>query len=319
MDLDGIKRRRTAYRSPRLSVAVRTVDVPPAIPVRQPRPLAFDAVVINDVTITKKVTATSSEITEVIHRQVVPLPASAEEREPVSQPEVPQQPVRAKAKRRLKPRFMYAAAAVVVAVGALLAYQAFMANTAVEIQVKKLQAANASGDSSSSTSLPSDEKPADPNYKQNYKVAPLLPRLLTIQKIGVSARVLQVGVDKDNRMDVPKTAYDVAWYNGSSRPGENGAMVIDGHVQGVGGGAVFSKLHTLVAGDTLTVDRGDGKQYVYKVVSTETIPVDQVDMGKLLVSADTAVPGLNLITCAGTYDQQSDQFDSRTIVYTLQQ
>lgn len=317
MDLDGIKRQRSPYRSPRLSVAIRTVDTKPVIPVRRLAPLALDSFVVKDITIVSKTNPVTNESVQMIHEEVISPEVSAEEREPVSVPE----PAKAKAKpkRPRMSRFMYAAAVVVVAVGGLLAYQAFMVNTAVEIQVKKLQSADAAGDSNSSSSLPSDEKPSDPNYKQNYKVAPQLPRLLTIQKIGVSARILQVGVDKDNRMEVPKTAYDVAWYNGSSRPGENGAMVIDGHVQGVGGGAVFTNLKKLVAGDTITVERGDGKQLTYKVVKTETIPVDKVDTGSLLVSADTAKPGLNLITCGGNYDQKNDQFESRTIVYSLQE
>jgi LPXTG-site transpeptidase (sortase) family protein len=134
----------------------------------------------------------------------------------------------------------------------------------------------------------------------------------------VSARILQVSVNKDNQMEVPKTAYDVAWYNGSSRPGENGSMVIDGHVQGVGGPAIFSDLKKLAVGDAIEVTRGDGKKFSYTVSKTETIPVDQVDMGKLLVSADTNKPGLNLITCAGDYDKSSDAFNSRTIVYAVQ-
>lgn len=322
MDIEGTRKARYAYRSPRLAVAVRAVEVRVASPGRQGGQY---------IDIMKPQSPVASTVT-VVRVDTTPAPAYAPA--PVvggvladSTPATESAPVKPKTKNK-KPRkklsrfqkVMYGSAATVVAVGVLLAFQAYMANTAVEIQVKKLQAADAKGDTSSGTSsLPSDEKPKDPNYLQNYKVAPQLPQLLTISKIGVSARVLQVGVDSNNQMEVPKTAYDVAWYNGSSRPGENGAMVIDGHVQGVAGPAIFSNLKKLAAGDTITVQRGDGKQFTYTVVKTETIPVGDVDTGKLLVSADTNKPGLNLITCAGSYDQSADQFDSRTIVYAVQQ
>lgn len=226
------------------------------------------------------------------------------------------------APRRRSSRLLYIGAAIILLIGAVLAYRAYTLNNQVDAQVKKLQStssATSDGSGSSSSSLPTDIKPKDKNYLQNYKVAAALPRLLTIKKIGVTARVLQVGVDKDNQMGVPTTAYDVAWYNGSSRPGEMGAMIIDGHVQGVGGGAIFTNLKKLVAGDTVTVERGDGKVLNYTVAKVETVPVDKVDMGSLLVSVDTSKPGLNLITCGGNYDTKSDSFDSRTIVYSVQQ
>lgn len=217
--------------------------------------------------------------------------------------------------RRLALAF-YGLAIVTVLGGGFLAYQAYSANRAVEKQVETLTQQEAS--SGSSSSLPSDTKPKDPNYVQNYKVGPLVPRLLTIKKLGMTSRVMPVGTDKEGRMDVPKTAYDVGWYTASARPGEMGAMVIDGHVQGVGGPAVFTKLHTLVAGDTIQVERGDGKKIDYKVVSVETVPANTVDMAKLLVSSNTAAPGLNLITCGGTYSAEKGTFTDRTVVYTLQ-
>ena len=216
-------------------------------------------------------------------------------------------------------RALYAASFVVIMLGGGLAYQAYSTNLAVDAQIKKLQTEGlGAGDSSTSSSLPSDMKPTNKNYLQDYQVGLALPRVLAIKKINVAARIMQVGVDNDGKMGVPKTAYDVAWYNGSSRPGEAGAMVVDGHVQGVGGPAIFADLKRLAVGDQITVERGDGKVFTYTVKKFETVPVEKVDMGRLLVSVDTNVPGLNLITCAGGYDNVADSFDSRTIVYAVQ-
>ncbi len=318
MDIDGIKRHRAVYRSPRLTVALRTVEVRTIAPNRlAPRGTAPKTALISDFMTTPGLAVTSLNITETVTSEVVVAgeSKSLDNKAPVAEPA--KGPKKAKARRL--PRLLYGAAAVVVIAGMLLTYQAFMANKAVETQVKKLQDVGASGAAPSSISIPTDKKPDDKNYIQNYKVAPALPQLLAIKKIGVTARIMQVGVDSNNQMEVPKTAYDVAWYNGSSRPGENGAMVIDGHVQGVGGSAIFTDLHKLATGDSVSVTRGDGKTYTYVVTKTETVAVKDLDVGKLLVSTDSNKPGLNLITCAGNFDQKADQFDSRTIVYSVQQ
>lgn len=224
-----------------------------------------------------------------------------------------------KKKRHAKYQFLpiYALAGLVLVVGGWLAYQAYRTNQAVDTQVARLTDQSSSSESSS-TNLPTDEKPKDANFVSNYKVAPLVPQTITIKKINVFARTLQVGTDKEGRMDVPKTAYDAAWYTGSSRPGELGAMVINGHVQGVGGPAIFTKLGTLVAGDVIGVKRGDGQQFSYTVVATEHVAADKVNMAKLLVSQNTAKPGLNLITCGGDYDNATGQFAERTIIYAVQ-
>jgi len=333
--------RQRVYRSPHLKVDARDVQMrstpTPPQPVFVPR-----SVVSSQPPIEERITpVVITPMTQATHQ--VALKTAIVAREPLEKPALhiqapPHHAVRPKrhkftrkqrkhstdqvseptSKKRRDVRIMYVAAACVMIVGGVLAYRAYMANVAVEVQVKKMQASDSSM-SEQSASLPSDTKPADKNYVQNYKVSPMLPQTLTIKKIGIAARILQVGIDKEGRMDVPKTAYDVAWYNGSSRPGEAGAMVIDGHVQGVGGGAIFTNLKKLIVGDDIKVTRGDGKIFSYSVTKTETIPVSQVDMNKLLVSVDTNKPGLNLITCGGDYDTKSETFNSRTIVYTLQQ
>ncbi len=240
--------------------------------------------------------------------------------------EKPKRPIAVQAKKKAKKRYgkklalqLYALAGLVLLIGGTLAYQAYHTNTLVEKQVTQLKEQVAvSADAGSSNLPPNEEKPKDSNYIQNYKVAPLVPRTITIKKIGVYARILQVGTDAEGRMDVPKTAYDTAWYTGSSRPGEQGAMIVDAHVMSIGGLAVFSNLKKLVAGDTISIVRGDGKEFHYTVTLTEQVPVDKVNMGKLLVSHDSTKPGLNLITCGGRYDAETATFDDRTIVYAVQ-
>lgn len=221
-------------------------------------------------------------------------------------------------KRGFRPRLVHAAASLIFFVGVGLMVQGFLLNHSVDTQVKALQSESTQDATASSTQqIPTSRPPEDKNYIQNYHVAAQLPRTITISQIGVYARVLQVGVDKNNTMLTPTTAYDSAWYNGSSRPGEQGAMVINGHVLGDGGPGIFGRLKELGKGSVITVESGDGHKYNYVVANVETVKVDQIDMGKLLVSNDTSKPGLNLITCGGKYDPAKNEFDSRTLVYAV--
>jgi LPXTG-site transpeptidase (sortase) family protein len=212
---------------------------------------------------------------------------------------------------------VYGMAFIVFGIGIATSVQSILTNKTASEQVRVLSASSNSADNEGSSGAPSEEEPKG-DYVGTYKVAPSLPRLLTISTIGVKARVLQVGVDANNRLGTPKNIFDTAWYGASSKPGEMGAVLIDGHYSGPNTKGVFSKLNRLKVGDEIGLERGDNKVFTYAVIKTETIPEASVDMSKLLVSASTTMPGLNLITCGGDYDTRSNTFSDRTVVYAVQ-
>ena len=161
-----------------------------------------------------------------------------------------------------------------------------------------------------------DEQDLPSNFLANYKVAADLPRALYVDKLDIAARVLPMGVNPDGAMQAPINIFDSGWYSGSARPGTPGAAVIDAHASGPTRQGLFAYLNTLVAGDVVTIERGDGTKLSYKVVHTETVALDAVDMTKVLLPHGTATEGLNLITCDGQWLQSSGTYDKRTIVYT---
>lgn len=180
-----------------------------------------------------------------------------------------------------------------------------------------------------STSVPTSDEPEDrqaaegrdesdlpTDFLASYAVAPDLPRALYISKLNIAARVLPMGVNPDNSMQAPINIFDSGWYTGSAKPGTAGAAVIDAHASGPTREGLFAYLNTLVAGDTLEVERGDGTRLSYRVVHIETVPLDDVDMSKVLLPYGSATEGLNLITCDGEWLQGSATYDHRTIVYT---
>src|SRR5476649_486493 len=56
------------------------------------------------------------------------------------------------------------------------------------------------------------------------------PVFLEIPRFNIIANIESVAMDKEGRMDVPKKAEDVAWYNLGYTPGEKGNAVLDGHL-----------------------------------------------------------------------------------------
>jgi len=162
-----------------------------------------------------------------------------------------------------------------------------------------------------------DKSPLPKNALSNYTVAADVPRALYISKIGVAARVLPMALNPDNSIQAPINIFDSGWYTDSAQPGENGAVLVDGHST-ADGRALFGKLDTLVVGDTMELEKGDGTKFTYKVVYKETVDKDAVDMKKLLLPYGNAQRALNLITCSGAWNDAENTLTQRTLIYTVQ-
>ena len=120
-------------------------------------------------------------------------------------------------------------------------------------------------------------------------------------------------------MQAPKSTFDVGWYDGSSKPGEPGAMFIDGHVSGPKNRGIFYDIKKLKKGDVVEIERGDGLKLEFKVVAVEKYDANNVDMNKALRSYDPSKQGLNLMTCAGQFLPKEQTFNQRVVVYTVLQ
>lgn len=145
-----------------------------------------------------------------------------------------------------------------------------------------------------------------------------MPKIVTIKKADVNARVSRVGVNTNNEMTTPRNVFNVGWYDASSKPGENGTIVLNGHVSGPTKKGVFYGLGKLIAGDKISIERGDSKLFNYTVVKIEKQKYTDVDMSKMLISSIPGKPGLNLITCSGKFNSKTNSFDDRTVVYAVQ-
>lgn len=144
------------------------------------------------------------------------------------------------------------------------------------------------------------------------------PQYLSIDKLGVhKASVLALGVEDGGEMAAPGNNQDVGWYKDSSVPGDDGSLLMNGHVGLKTAPAVFAKLHDLVSGDVISVENYGGETYNYTVYHVEQLPMEKVDMRKMMRSVDPSRQGLNIITCAGEYDRDGNTFTDRVLVYAV--
>lgn len=221
-----------------------------------------------------------------------------------------------KHRAHLIPTLLSGMAVVLFVAGILVLINSMRTNHTVKAQVKQLQ--KTENDSGISEGTPSESDPPTAASNTNYRVSPDLPRLLTIEKINVSARIRRVGVSSANVLNAPANIFDAGWYDGSAKPGENGTVVLDGHVSGPTMHGIFYSIGTLKAGDKISIERGDGKSFTYSVTGTQVFDNDKVDMSKVVTSSVPGKSGLNIMTCAGRFNVRTNQFEQRVVVFAVQ-
>ena len=137
------------------------------------------------------------------------------------------------------------------------------------------------------------------------------PVRLVIPKLGVDAAVETRGVGADGVSQTPADPHDVAWYDFSSRPGENGIALFAAHKDWYGiGPTVFYRLATLRAGDQIEVRSQDGKLRAFRV--NEAFDVDPASRAGDLMTGTAG--SIVLYTCDGAFDTVKGEYTRRFVV-----
>lgn len=158
------------------------------------------------------------------------------------------------------------------------------------------------------------EEPPTETEVYEYKVAPELPRYLTVERLGIrNARILAMGINEKGELDTPRNIFDVGWYESSGKPGQGGTMMIDGHNGGPHVHGVFKNLPSLVIGDTIKVERGDGVVFTYKVVDNKSVLLSESNsyMVEAAKSPEKGKESITLISCTGEWSDQQQTYLSR--------
>ncbi|MBR0460603.1 class F sortase [Candidatus Saccharibacteria bacterium] len=158
-----------------------------------------------------------------------------------------------------------------------------------------------------------DETEVTEDDLSKYTVAPDRPRFLIIDKLGIKARVIEVGINNEGELATPRSIFDVGWYGLSAKPGQAGTMLMDGHNGGPTKVGVFKYTPSLKEGDIITVERGDGAIFKYSVTDNVTIPLADADayMETAQQSPVEGAQSLTLITCTGEWSQPQQTYLSR--------
>jgi sortase (surface protein transpeptidase) len=155
--------------------------------------------------------------------------------------------------------------------------------------------------------------PAGRRSSRDAKVA--RPVRLVIPAIGVSTRLIRLGLSPAGGLQVPGSAAVAGWYTRSPRPGAVGASIIAGHIDSRVGPGVFFRLARLRAGQRVYVVRADRSVASFTIVSVRVYPKGAFP--RHLVYGPVPDAELRLITCGGLFDYATGSYLSNVVVTAL--
>ncbi|MCX4545716.1 class F sortase [Streptomyces sp. NBC_01565] len=139
------------------------------------------------------------------------------------------------------------------------------------------------------------------------------PQKIAIPSLGLSSSLETLGQNADGTMQTPKDPALAGWYQPGPTPGSQGPAVIAGHVTWNGAAAVFEKLKTMKAGDTIKVTRRDNKTATFTVDRVAEYPKAEFPTLEVYKNLDYA--GLRLVTCGGDFDPKKHYYNSNVVVF----
>jgi sortase (surface protein transpeptidase) len=139
------------------------------------------------------------------------------------------------------------------------------------------------------------------------------PVRVQIPAIGVDSALMRLGLQADGSLQVPPVGFPAGWYTGAPTPGELGPGILAGHVDWGGKPGVFYHLRDLQPGAEVTVTRQDGSAAVFRVSQVKEYPKDEFPTAVVYGDLDHA--GLRLITCGGSFDRQTRNYDDNIVVF----
>ncbi|MCY0944840.1 class F sortase [Streptomyces antarcticus] len=139
------------------------------------------------------------------------------------------------------------------------------------------------------------------------------PQKISIPSLGVSSSLETLRQNADGTMETPKDPGLAGWYEPGPTPGSQGPAVIAGHVTWNGASAVFEKLKTMKAGDTIKVTRQDNKTVTFTVNRVAEYPKAEFPTLEVYKNLDHA--GLRLVTCGGDFDPKKNYYNSNVVVF----
>ncbi len=173
--------------------------------------------------------------------------------------------------------------------------------------------------------LPSSARPPAPGLEQrgtiratsNAPSDPVVmqstPVRLDVSSVGIRTRLMELGLNSDDTLEVPSKPLLAGWYTGSPSPGERGPSVIAGHVDSKETGpAVFYRLGQVRPGDRVKITLKDNKIANFKVTAVRSY--SKKNFPTRMVYGNTDGATLRLITC-GDWNDENSEYDGNVVVF----
>ena len=141
------------------------------------------------------------------------------------------------------------------------------------------------------------------------------PVQVSIPALFIDQRLIGLRVKANRQLEVPKSYDDIGWWSTGPVPGDPGAAVIVGHVDGLSGPAVFAGLSSITKGAIIGVRRADGTTVKFAV--TEVLTFAKDEFPDELVYRTKGKSALHLVTCSGTYDRATGYRDNVVVFADL--
>jgi sortase (surface protein transpeptidase) len=145
-----------------------------------------------------------------------------------------------------------------------------------------------------------------------------MPTRISIPAVNLEADVITVDVNADGTIGTPSlsNAKVAGWYDRGPAPGQDGAAVMDAHVDSslmTDYRGAFYYLGLTKPGMQVDVFRADHSEAVFTIDEVQVAL--KSDFPTAQVYSPTPYASLRLITCGGDFDQTTHEYLGNTIVY----
>ena len=138
---------------------------------------------------------------------------------------------------------------------------------------------------------------------------------IKIPELDVDSKVVPVGINPDQSMEIPSNIANIGWYEPGPSPGDPfGSAVLAGHRDGAEAGrGAFYNLGELDRGDVITLATKT-KKMKFSVLETEILDKRTFALRSREIFASDGPGVLTLITCGGDYDRGRGGYQANVIV-----
>ncbi|WP_026553661.1 sortase [Arthrobacter sp. H20] len=139
------------------------------------------------------------------------------------------------------------------------------------------------------------------------------PVSLDIPGTDITVKVIDVGVESDNEMEIPESFYEAGWYRYGPAPGAAaGNAVLAAHID-IGTEVMpFTQLKDVPPGTVITVGRENAEPVQYEVTDVRHEPKATLDTAEIFHR--DGEHQLMIITCGGGWLADEDDYEDNVVL-----